>query len=97
MSAATLAPIGDVGWRQQVRVRGTVRSMRVQPWAGGVSTLEVTLVDDTGGITLVFLGRSRIAGLGLGTPLEAEGMVGESRERLVILNPIYTLLPPPES
>ena len=85
-------PIGDVRWRQSVVVRGQIRSMRVRPWGDGVSTLEATLVDDTGGVTLVFLGRHHIAGLALGRHLEAEGMVGENRERLVILNPVYRLL-----
>jgi len=84
--------IGEARWRQRVRVQGQVRSMRVRPWGEGISTLEATLVDDTGGITLVFLGRHHIAGIGLGRRLEAEGMVGENRERLVILNPIYRLL-----
>lgn len=85
--------IADVRWRRSVRVRGQVRSMRVRPWAEGVSTLEATLVDPTGGVTLVFLGRHHIAGLALGTHLEAEGMVSENRARLVILNPLYRLLP----
>jgi hypothetical protein len=91
MSTTTRVPIGEVVWREQVRVRGRVRSMRVRPWAGGVATLECTLVDGTGGITLIFLGRRRIAGIHLGCELEAEGMVSESRERLVLLNPVYTL------
>ncbi|MBV8160339.1 MAG: DNA-binding protein, partial [Acidimicrobiia bacterium] len=43
-------------WRSRARVAGRVRSLRVQPWAG-VPTLEGTLVDDTGGISVVFLGR----------------------------------------
>jgi hypothetical protein len=81
--------MGDVRWRQRVRVRGQVRSMRVRPGGEGVGTLEVTVMDDTGGLTLVFLGRRKIAALELGTVLEAEGMVGENRERLVILNPVY--------
>jgi hypothetical protein len=84
--------IGEARWRQRVRVHGQVRSMRVRPWGEGISTLEATLVDETGGITLVFLGRHHIAGIALGRRLEAEGMVGENRERLVILNPIYRLL-----
>ncbi len=88
-----LMPIADLRWRQRVSVRGHVRSMRVRPWAEGVSTLEATLVDETGGVTLVFLGRTRIAGVRLGTALEAEGMVSENRNRLVILNPVYRLLP----
>jgi hypothetical protein len=57
-----------------------------------VGALELTLVDDTGGLTVVFLGRTRIGGIGLGTRLEVEGMVGESRERLVLLNPVYRIL-----
>ena len=90
--AADEQAIGDVRWRPRVVVRGQVRSMRVRPWAEGISTLEATLVDDTGGITLVFLGRHHLAGMALGRRLVAEGMVGENRERLVILNPIYRLL-----
>lgn len=89
--APRVQPIGEVRWRQSVRVRGRVRDLRVRPTAGGTASLECTLVDDTGGITLVFLGRRRIAGIGLGREMEVEGMVSESRARLVILNPLYAL------
>jgi hypothetical protein len=88
---APTQPIGEVRWRRSVRVRGAITTMRVRPWAEGTSSLECTLVDDTGGITLVFLGRRRIAGIELGRGLTAEGMVSENRGRLVILNPLYTL------
>jgi len=47
-------PISDVRWRGLVRVEGRIRSMRVRPWAGEVRTLECTVVDDTGGIEIVF-------------------------------------------
>jgi hypothetical protein len=87
------SPIGEARWRQRVTVRGRVRSMRVRPWAGEAGALEVTLLDDTGGITAVFLGRTHIGGIDLGRWLEIEGMVGQSRSRLVILNPEYRLLP----
>jgi RecG-like helicase len=90
--ADEITPIGDVRWRDRVRVLGHVRSMRVQPWSG-VGSLECTIVDQTGGLTLVFLGRSTIGGIRLGTRLIAEGMVSASRDRLVILNPVYELLP----
>ena len=89
-----LEPISSVTWRRQVRVRGEVHAMRLQPWAEGVVSLELTLVDDTGGLTIVFLGRKAIPGIGLGRHLEVEGMVGESRGHLVILNPVYRLLIP---
>jgi len=87
-----VAPIGDARWRHRVCVRGHVRSTRLQPSADGVPSWECTLVDDTGGITIVFLGRTHVAGIHLGTELEVEGMVGERRERLIVLNPVYRLL-----
>lgn len=67
--------------------------MRVQPWAD-VASLECTVVDDTGGLLLVFLGRRRVAGLELGREVVAEGMVGESRGYLAMLNPDVELLAP---
>jgi hypothetical protein len=84
-------PIEDVTWRSRARVAGRVRSLRIQPWAG-VATLEATVVDDTGGITVVFLGRREVAGIHCGTRLVVEGMAGAHRGRLAILNPDYELL-----
>lgn len=85
-------PIESIRWRQRARIRGHVRSMRLRPLGDGMVALECTVVDRTGGVDLRFLGRRRIGGIALGTHLEAEGMVGEARERLTILNPIYRLL-----
>ena len=65
-----------------------MHSVRIQPH-GGVASLECTLVDDTGGIVLIFLGRRSVTGLGVGSLLFAEGTVGDDRHRLAILNPIY--------
>jgi DNA/RNA endonuclease YhcR with UshA esterase domain len=87
-----MSTIGEVRWRDEVVVRGTVRSLRVRPWAGEVGALEVTLVDETGGIDAVFLGRTAIGGIRLGTEIEVQGRVGAHRSRLVLLNPIYRLL-----
>ena len=84
-------PIGDVRWRDVCRVTGTVRSLRVQPWAN-VASLEAVVVDDTGGLVLVFLGRRAIAGLDLGRKVTAAGRVGEHRGYLAILNPWFELL-----
>ena len=85
-------PIAEVTWRSRVKVAGRVRSMRIQPWAG-VATLECTLMDSTGGIVVVFLGRREVAGIQCGTHLVAEGMVGEHGGRLAILNPKYEIAP----
>jgi DNA/RNA endonuclease YhcR with UshA esterase domain len=87
----TSGAIGDVQWRQRVRVEGRVRSVRVQPRVG-VPTLECTLVDATGGINVVFLGRRRVAGIRPGSRLVVEGMAGEHHGRLAILNPLYEII-----
>lgn len=84
-------PIAEVTWRHTARFVGRVRSLRVQPWAD-VATLECTLVDDTGGVTVVFLGRRRVAGVTLGRRMLVEGMAGAHHGKLALLNPEYTLL-----
>jgi RecJ-like exonuclease len=92
---AGLLPISSVTWRQRARVRGRVRSIRVQPLAG-VPTLECTLYDETGGLAVVFLGRREIPGIRPGATLTAEGMVSDHQGRLAILNPAYQLQSPGE-
>ena len=88
-----VVPIGDVTWRSRVKVAGRVKALRVQPWSEKIQSLELTLVDGTGGITVVFLGRRRIGGVKLGARLVVEGTVAETRNQLAILNPAYQLLP----
>jgi hypothetical protein len=85
-------PIAELSWRRSARFVGRVRSLRVQPWAD-VATLECTLVDDTGGVTVVFLGRRRIPGITLGRMMVVDGMAGAHHGKLALLNPEYTLLP----
>jgi RecG-like helicase len=87
---STITPIGEVRYRERARVRGRVRSLRVRPWADS-PTLEVVLVDDTGGITVVFLARRRLGGVRPGSVMSVEGMVGSHQHRLAILNPEYEL------
>jgi len=86
-----VTPIAQIAYRQRARVAGRVRSLRVQPWSG-VATLECTLVDPSGGIEVVFLGRNEVAGLAPGVRLVVEGMVGDHRGRLAMLNPEYHIL-----
>ena len=83
-------PIGSVRWREQVRVHGRVQAVRIEPLAGSPS-LECTLVDDTGGVSIVFFGRRHIEGVEIGSTLTATGMAIEHRGRLAIVNPVYEL------
>lgn len=91
-AAGTLVPITDARWRDRIRVRGRVRSVRVAPQSD-VPTLELVLDDGTGVISIVFLGRRQLAGVSIGTHMEALGTVGLHKARLAILNPEYRILP----
>jgi amino acid transporter len=84
--------IGGARWRQHVVVRGQVRSMRIAP-QHDVPTLEIVLEDETGALSLVFWGRRELAGVAVGSRLEAVGTVGVHHNRLAIVNPTYRLLP----
>jgi len=85
------ARIIDARWRDHVTVAGRVRSLRVAP-LNDAPTLELVLVDDTGAISVVFLGRRSLAGVQVGTRMWVEGTVGVHKARLAILNPSYHLL-----
>ena len=91
---AGVTPIAETTWRSPVRVAGRVRGVRVQPWAEKIASLELTLADGTGGLTVVFLGRRTIGGIHLGSHMVVEGMVSEVRHQLALINPAYQLLPP---
>ena len=86
-----VTPIGEIEWRKRAHVQGQVTSIKTAP-SGGAPLLEVEVWDQTGGVTLHFLGRREIAGLEVGSKLRAEGMVGEEEGVLTILNPSYELL-----
>ncbi|MEO6317213.1 MAG: amino acid permease [Acidimicrobiales bacterium] len=90
-SAGGGTPIIDAHWRERVTVAGRVRSVRVAPLHDS-PTLELVLIDDTGAISVVFLGRRALAGVEVGTQMRVEGMVGVHKTRLAILNPTYQLL-----
>jgi hypothetical protein len=103
VSAAALpadrCKIAAVAMRQRATVAGRVRAMRIQPW-GGNPSLEVSLADETGSVTIVFTGRRSIPGVALGTIMSITGVVGAHRGIQAILNPSYTLLfvpPAPEN
>ena len=89
--AENLTPIGEIQWRKRAQVQGRVTSIKSAP-RGSAPYLQVEVWDQTGGVTLQFLGRRDIAGLEVGSQIRAEGMVGEEEGSLTILNPSYELL-----
>jgi hypothetical protein len=89
--AENITPISEIQWRKRAHVQGRVTALSTAP-RGSAPTLQVEVWDETGGITLNFLGRREIAGLEVGMEIRAEGMVGEEDGTLVILNPSYELV-----
>ncbi len=87
-----VVPIARVTYRRRATVEGRVRSVRVSPISGSPAVM-AELCDSTGGVTLVFYGRRSIAGLEPGTPMRAEGVLGEHNGHLAMANPTYQLLP----
>jgi amino acid transporter len=86
-------PISQARHRQQVTLEGTVHAIRIQP-RGGIATMECRLRDETGEISVVFLGRRHIGGVEPGCVITVTGAVGLRRGHREIVNPYYTLAPP---
>jgi amino acid transporter len=98
LSAAEILDRGDrvaiqnATHRQTAVVQGRIRSVEVSPISGSPA-LRCELIDDTGGVTLLFYGRRSIAGIEPGVQLRAEGRIGTYKGHLAIANPLYSLLP----
>ncbi|HVK30826.1 MAG TPA: OB-fold nucleic acid binding domain-containing protein [Nocardioides sp.] len=83
--------IGDAPDRAPVRLRGTLRTVTLRP-RGGVPALEAELYDGTGTVTVIWLGRRRIAGIGPGRAIEVSGRIGTQDSTRMLYNPRYELL-----
>jgi hypothetical protein len=84
-------PIAGAPLRTKIRIAGEVARLRVVPRAGSPS-LEVTVDDGTGRALVIFTGRRRIAGIDPGRALVLEGTGRDEHNRIVLMNPSYTLL-----
>ena len=89
--AENMTPIGNIIWRKRAHIQGRVTSIRTAP-SGAAPVINVEVWDETGGVTLQFLGRREIRGMEVGTQLRAEGMVADNEGKMSILNPSYELL-----
>ena len=90
-SSTNSIKIGSITWRKRALVVGRVTAIRVAP-QNSAPVLEVEIWDETGGVTLQFLGRRELMGLNVGATLQAEGMVGDEDGALKILNPAYQII-----
>jgi hypothetical protein len=78
--------IADAPIRQPVRIAGVVRRMTVLPMEGR-EALQALVSDGTGEVTIVFMGRRGIGGLSLGKRVVVEGVLGEHRGDVRLVNP----------
>jgi len=83
-------PISEAPDRELVTVQGTLRTVTLRP-RGGVPALEAELYDGTDTITVLWLGRRRIAGIFPGRSIRVTGRIGVHGGDRVIYNPRYDL------
>lgn len=84
-------PIGEAPERTPVVLAGEIQGLQVVPRAGSPS-LEVTIGDGTGRAVAVFTGRRRLGGVDCGRRIIIEGVGRTERNRLLIVNPAYTIV-----
>ena len=89
---AGLVCIGDAPNREKVVVQGTLKTVTLRP-RGGVPALEAELEDGSGVITIVWLGRRRIAGVDPGRSVTVTGCIGQQGGVPIMFNPRYELRP----
>jgi hypothetical protein len=83
-------PISEAPDREMVTVQGSLRTVTLRP-RGGVPALEAELYDGTGTLTVLWLGRRRIAGIFPGRSIRVTGRIGVHGGVRVIYNPRYDL------
>lgn len=86
-----VARIADAATREPILLAGEVQEVQVVTRAGAAS-LEVTFSDGSGRAAAVFTGRRRLAGVDCGRRILIEGVARTERNRLVIVNPAYTIV-----
>lgn len=87
-----LQPLGELEARDRTKVCGEVKRMTIKPRSGIPST-EIVINDGTGDATVIFSGRRHVAGIEHGHCIIVEGVAYADANRLVFLNPKYSLLP----
>ena len=87
---AGCCPIEEATDRQRADIQGSLRTVTLRP-RGGVPALEAELYDGSGTITVVWLGRRRIAGIEPGRAIRVLGRIGVQDSQRVMFNPRYEL------
>ena len=78
--------IADAPIRSRAKIAGVVRRITVRP-VEGYESLEALISDGTGEVEVVWMGRRSIPGLSLGTHVVVDGVLGEQRGQVRMVNP----------
>jgi RecG-like helicase len=84
--------IAEAPIRERVKLAGVVKRITVHP-EHGLEALEARIVDGTGEMSVMWMGRRSIPGLTLGTRVVVEGVIGESRPGQRMVNPSFEFRP----
>jgi len=87
---AGCCPVAEAQDRQRVTLQGVLRTVTLRP-RGGVPALEAELYDGTAVLTVIWLGRRRIAGIEPGRQIQVMGRIGTQYGHRVMFNPRYEL------
>ncbi|TQF66289.1 DNA-binding protein [Rhodococcus spelaei] len=80
----------DCSRGEEVTMLGRLRSVEACPKSSNAS-VEAEFFDGTDAVTLVWIGRRRIAGIEPGKKLKVRGRLGDRNGQKVIYNPYYEL------
>ena len=94
--SSSAVPIGGLVGRQHAEIAGRVRSLSITD-SSTSKEFRCVIADDTGSITLVFQGRSRVPGIDRGTRLLAKGTIIARNQEAVMLNPLYEIVASPNT
>lgn len=82
-------PITEWAPRARVTIAGEIRSIGVSADSGW---LEAELTDNSGSVTLIWMGRTRLGAVQVGTMVLVQGRKGLRAGQPVIFNPDYDVL-----
>jgi amino acid transporter len=86
-------PIGSLTKPGKATVEGRVYTVEIRPVERN-TVLAAEIADSTGHLTVLFYGRSHIAGLDCGCRVRFRGQVGMRPDGPVMINPAYELMAP---
>ena len=86
-------PVGSLTEPGRVTVEGRVISLAIRPVERN-SVLAVEIADESGTLTALFYGRTKIPGLICGSKVRLQGAAGSKAGLRVMINPLYELVSP---